>query len=70
MYYAVICDIEGGIDIDYIFRSYEEAREYVEKQIKDRDDLFQDDEDVVIFDNDDVLYIRKVSLCEDVSKCK
>jgi len=68
--YAVIYDIEGGIDVDYIFKTYEEAREYVEKEIKDRDDLFQDDEDVVVFDNDDAYYIRRVSLCEDVSKCK
>jgi hypothetical protein len=68
--YAVIYDIEGGIDVDYIFKSYEEAREYVEKEINSRNDLFQDDEDVVVFNNDDVYYIRKVTLCEDVNKCK
>jgi lipopolysaccharide biosynthesis protein len=68
--YAVIYDNEGKIDVDYIFKTYEEAREYVEKIISNRNDLFQDDEDVVVFNNDDALYISKVSLCKDVTKCK
>jgi hypothetical protein len=60
--YVIIYDIEGGINTDYVFKTYKEAREYIEKEIKNRNDLFQDDEDTVVFDNDDIYYIKKVSL--------
>jgi hypothetical protein len=62
-YYVVIEELESEqIDANFVFDSYEKAREYVEKVINERNDLFNDDDDVVIFDNDDVYYIRKVKL--------
>jgi hypothetical protein len=68
--FVVVLDTDGKVKANYIFKSYEEAREYVEKKITGREDLMIDDGNVVVFDNDDAYCIEEVSLCEDVSKCK
>ena len=60
-FYIVIEELESErIDAKYYFNTYEEARNYIDKIIKERKDLFADYDDVVIFDNDDALYISKV----------
>ena len=59
--YVVIFNNNDEIEVRYIFKTYKEAREYIEEEINSRNDLFDDCDDVVVFDNDDTFYIEKVT---------
>ena len=60
-FYIVIEDLESErIDAKYYFNTYDNARNYVDKVIEERKDVFVNYDDVVVFDNDDALYISKV----------
>jgi len=62
--YVIISDTELNIvDIEKCFNTFEEAKEYMDKIVNERKDLFgiYDNgigDDTFVFENDDIYYIR------------
>jgi cell division GTPase FtsZ len=59
--YVIIEEIDNVVDANVYFDTFEETREYLEKIIEERNDLFADDDDVIVFDNDDCYKICKIN---------
>ena len=63
MYIIILDSSSDTIEIEKCFNTFEEAREYMNKVVNERKDLFSvyDDfigDDTFVFENDDVYYIR------------
>ena len=58
--YVIIYDDGNEIIADNLFEDYKEARKYIEAKINERDDLLSDDEDVILFENNDIYYIKRI----------
>jgi hypothetical protein len=61
--YVIIEDLSEGLDSNYWFNTYEEARKYLDEIVEEygKDNLFENFDDGIIFDNDDMYLIKRIN---------
>jgi hypothetical protein len=63
--YVIVCDIEGGIEIDSVWLDYYKAFDRLQELKNERNDVFAEyDDDCIVFENDDAYYIKESEIKE------
>ena len=65
--YVIVCDIEGGIEVDSVWLREIDAYDRLIILKNERNDVFADYNDCITFENDDVYYIKE-SYIKDYNK--